>query len=184
MYKHEGNQLGQLTEPEAVANAHTVWCRSRSMAMMCSPCMWLPVQGSDPVPNSSARFGATPNPNLNHRSGSAPTPNPGPNLGPVREGSGPDQSSEPNYGNPTCDDTCCVTCTNFLCKPLGHCRSQYVAHRTCMYALARVWPHSKVSERVLYLYVIGVYLYTGLHNSALSPVVLWLSLCNVNCGNG
>jgi len=63
------------------------------MAMMCLPCIWLLVQGLDPVPNGSTRFGATPNLNLNHWSSSAPTPNPRPNLGLV----------QPNHGNPIKD---------------------------------------------------------------------------------
>jgi hypothetical protein len=57
------------------------------------------VRGSDLVLNGSARFGPTPDPEPDRRSGSAPTPDPGPNFGPVRGGSGPDQSSEPNCGN-------------------------------------------------------------------------------------
>src|SRR6266853_2816021 len=62
----------------------------------------LPVRGSDPVLNGSAGFFLpTPNPEPDRRSGSAPTPNPERNHGPVREGSGLDQSSEPNRGNPT-----------------------------------------------------------------------------------
>jgi hypothetical protein len=60
----------------------------------------LPVRGSDLVLNGSARFGATPNPELDRWSGSAPTPKPQTKLGPVQEGSGPDQSSELNCGNP------------------------------------------------------------------------------------
>jgi hypothetical protein len=59
------------------------------------------VQGLDLVLNGSARFRCTPNPELDHRSSSAPAPNPGPNFGPVQEGSGSDQSLELNYGNPS-----------------------------------------------------------------------------------
>ena len=61
--------------------------------------MNLLVRGLDPVLNGSARFGPTPDPEPDHRSGSALAPNSGPNPGPVREGSGPDQGSEPNCGN-------------------------------------------------------------------------------------
>ncbi len=60
------------------------------------------VWGSDLVLNGSVRFGPTLDPEPDQRSSSAPTPNPGPNLGPVQEGSGPDQSSEPNRGNTIC----------------------------------------------------------------------------------
>ena len=62
------------------------------------------VRGSDPVLNGSARFGPTPD----------PEPDPGPDLSPVREGSGPDQSSELNCGNPIQDrlrtDLVCIAC--------------------------------------------------------------------------
>jgi len=105
---HEGNRLGRLTEPEAVV-ADPLFTRvlalhagnSQILKPLRRSQRLFPVRGSDAVLNGSARFGPTPNPDLDFWSGSAPTPNPGPNFGPVRSGSGPDRSSEPNRGNPT-----------------------------------------------------------------------------------
>ena len=100
MYKHEGNQLGQLAAPEPVVARPALPARRLAdqevaavrpvlkvltrCAHSSAPHGGLPVRGSDPVLDGSARFGATPN------------------LGPVQEGSGPDQSSEPNHGNTRC----------------------------------------------------------------------------------
>ena len=53
-----------------------------------------------PGPDRFAGLGQPPNPELDFGSGSAPMLNFGPDLGPVHQSSGPDQSSEPNCGNP------------------------------------------------------------------------------------
>ena len=55
--------------------------------------------GSDRVWTGSLGSGRPPNLELDFRSGSAPMPNFGPDLGPVHQSSGLDQSSEPNCGN-------------------------------------------------------------------------------------
>ena len=57
--------------------------------------------GSDRVRTGSLGSGQPLNPELDFGSGSAPMLNFGPDLGLVHQSSGPDQSSEPNCGNPT-----------------------------------------------------------------------------------
>ena len=57
-----------------------------------------PVWRFGPGPDRFARFGHTPE---FCRSSLVTMPNLGPDLGPVRLGSGPDRGSEPDCGNPT-----------------------------------------------------------------------------------
>ena len=64
--------------------------------------MWvIEVRGPVQVRTGSPGFGAPPNLEPDFGSSSAPTLNLGPDLGPVREGSGPDRGSALNRGNTT-----------------------------------------------------------------------------------
>ena len=70
------------------------------LAFETTPCVDLTVRTwFRKVHQVQARFGPSPNPEPDFGSGSAPMLNFGLDLGPVHQGSGPDQSSEPNCGN-------------------------------------------------------------------------------------
>ena len=102
--------------------------------------------GSDRVRTGSLGSGQPPNPELDFGSGSAPMLNSGPDLGPVHQSSGPDQSSEPNCSNPKHH---CLHHQRRPCHRPRHHHPRLRLTNSCHLHLRQSPPHHQVSPKPL-----------------------------------